>query len=419
MITPNQHALARDFVTLDNFYDSGEVSGNGWPWSTEARETDVGVKAIAMQYAGRGLSYDVEGTNRNVNVALQTPAARRAADSATPNDPDLLPGPADVAAPFAPAGEKGRGHLWDAALRAHLTVRNYGFYCDLTRYDPRHPDQVPLEHDPFAAKTQVAWSADPALLSRTDPYFRSFDVRFPDFWREQEWEREFAVQVAHRNMPSLSLVRFMVDHMGGFDLAIDGVNTPERQVADNDYAVGKLIEAVARSPYRDSTLVFVIEDDAQDGPDHVDAHRSIAFVAGPYVKQGAVVSSRYTTVNMLRTIEDILGIEPLSLNDAYQRPMTDLFDLHQKSWSYTAAPSVTLRETQLPLPPQRAGATTAHFADAHDAHYWTAKTRGYDWSQEDKIPAAEFNHVLWNGLARGPYPAVRSGADLGEALSSK
>jgi hypothetical protein len=114
---------------------------------------------------------------------------------------------------------------------------------------------------------------------------------------------------------------------------------------------------------------------------------------------------------MLRTIEDVLGIEPLSLYDAYQRPMTDVFDLNQKEWNYSAVPSAALRATQLPLPPQQAGAAMPHFADAHDAHYWADKTRGYDWSREDRIPAADFNRVLWAGLASGPYPSARdSGA---------
>ncbi|MDE2133472.1 MAG: phosphoesterase [Alphaproteobacteria bacterium] len=408
-ITPNQHAIARQFVTLDNFYDAGEVSGNGWPWSTEARESDVGVKAIPMQYAGRGQSYDVEGSNRNINVAIPGLAGRRAADPATPDDPDLLPGTADVAAADAPAGEKGRGHLWDAALRAHLTVRNYGFYCDLSRYDSRNAFAAPLERDAFAAKTPVAWPADPALLTRTDPYFRSFDTRFPDFWREKEWQREFAGQIARKNMPNLSLVRFMLDHMGSFAEAIDGVNTPERQVADNDYALGRLIEAVARSPYRDSTLIFVLEDDAQDGPDHVDAHRSTAFIVGPYVKHGAVVSSRYTTVNLLRTMEDILGIEPLNLNDAHQKPMTDVFDLNRKNWSYSATPSAALRNTQLPLPPQQAQTPAKRFSDAHGAAYWAEVTKGYDWSKEDNVPSGAFNRALWSGLAHGPYPDARDG----------
>ncbi len=413
-ITPNEHALARTFVTLDNFYDAGEVSGNGWPWSTQARETDVGVKAIPMQYAGRGQSYDVEGDNRDVNVAFATPAERRAADPATPDDPDLLPGTADVAAPDATSGEEGRGHLWDAALRAGLSVRNYGFYCDITRYSLKASSPLPLERDPAKTKTIVAYAADAALKSLTDPYFRGFDVKFPDFWREREWKREFDAYVAHKNLPNLSLVRFMNDHTGEFDHAIDGVDTPELQVADNDYAVGELVEAVAKSPYRASTLIFVVEDDAQDGPDHVDAHRSIAFVAGPYVKQGAVVSARYSTVNLLRTIEDVLGIEPMSLNDAYQRPMSEIFDLKAKNWTFNAMPSDLLANTKLPLPKNRVDiGARPRVALAHDAHYWAAQTKDYDWSQEDRIPAATYNRILWQGLAGNrPYPTERDGKDL-------
>jgi YVTN family beta-propeller protein len=418
-VTPNEHALARAFVTLDNFYDSGEVSGEGWPWSTDARETDVGVKQIPMQYARRGQSYDVEGQNRNINVGLRTLPARRAADPATPDDPDLLPGMGDVGAPDGNKGEKGQGHLWDAALRAHLSVRNYGFHCDLSRYDPRNPYPVPLLHDPFAAKKRVVWPSEASLLSRTDPYFRGFDVRFPDFWREREWEREFKLQIKNHDMPALSLVRFMEDHMGGFKHAIDGVDTPSRQVADNDYAVGLLIQAVANSPYADSTLIFIVEDDAQDGPDHVDAHRSIAFVVGPYVKQNAVVSARYTTVNMLRTIEDILGITLMSINDAHQRPMTAVFDLKQKDWSYAAAPSALLADTKLPL---TTPALPSHAAVAppHDAAWWAARTRGYDWLEEDKIDTPAFNRLLWEGLAPGrPYPSVRSGADLSRTAATR
>ena len=139
-VTPNEHALAKKFVTLDNFLDTGEVSGTGWPWSTDARETDVGVKAIPMQYAGRGQTYDEEGTNRYINVGLPTLAERRAADPSNPDDPDLLPGTADVAAPDGTSGEEDRGHLWDAALRAHLSVRNYGFFCDDVRYSLKHPE---------------------------------------------------------------------------------------------------------------------------------------------------------------------------------------------------------------------------------------------------------------------------------------
>ncbi|HEY2446934.1 MAG TPA: hypothetical protein VGI20_14455 [Rhizomicrobium sp.] len=408
-VTPNEHALARKFVTLDNFYDSGEVSGNGWPWSTAARETDVGVRSIPMQYAQRGQSYDVEGTNRNINVALATARARRSANDGTPDDPDLLPGTADVAAPDSIDGDEGHGHLWDAALKAGLSVRNYGFHLDTQRYENDDPHPLPIVRDPAATRTIVAYPADTVLTGLTDPYFRGFDLKLPDFYREREWEREFRQFVARKNLPSLSLVRLMMDHTGDFSHAIDGIDKPEAQVADNDYAVGRLVEAVATSPYRNSTLIFVVEDDAQDGPDHVDAHRSIAFVAGPYVRQARVVSARYTTVNMLRTIEDVLGIAPLSIYDAYQRPMTDVFDLGQKKWKFTATPSAALLSSALPIRKKNAArALLRRFTFAHDSNYWTAHTPGYDWSSEDKIDSGAYNRVLWQGLERArPYRSGR------------
>src|SRR6202030_3426432 len=116
-------------------------------------------------------------------------------------------------------------------------------------------------------------------------------------------------------------MRLHRDHTGNFSTAISGLTTPETQVADNDYAVGLVAQKIAASQYKGNTLIFVIEDDAQDGGDHVDAHRSIAFIVGPYVKQGAVVSTPYNTINFVRTMEDILGIAPLNLNDATALPM--------------------------------------------------------------------------------------------------
>src|SRR5262249_51101813 len=153
-----------------------------------------------------------------------------------------------------------------------------------------------------------------ALIPNTDAYYCGFDTAFPDYYRECEWEREFAKFSKDGDLPSLELVRLMHDHMGDFDKAIDGVNTPELQQADNDYAVGRLVDKVAHSPYRSNTLVFVVEDDAQNGADHVDAHRTTAYIVGPYVQKNVVVSRYYTTVNLLRTIEDILGLQHLNLD---------------------------------------------------------------------------------------------------------
>ena len=410
-VTPNFHALARGFVDLDNFYVSGEVSSEGWPWSTAARESDQGVKTVPPAYASRGVSADTTGLNRGLNVAYATLAQRRAANPGTPEDPDLLPGTGDVAGIDGPGGLVQRGYLWSAALRAGRSVRNYGMEGDTTRYDPHDPHRIPLDLHPYADHLRVMYPAYPDLLPISDPYYRSFQPAYPDFFREQEWQREFSGYVEHGNLPQLSLIWLPGDHMGDFGYALDGVNTPELQQADNDYAVGLLVQAVAGSRYRSDTLIFILEDDAQDGPDHVDAHRSAAYVIGPYVKQHTVVSNYFTTVNVLRTMEDILGIGHMSIFDANERPMTDLFDLSRKDWSFTARPSCLLVGTKLPL-----GAAAASCANAlhptHTAAYWAAQTRGMDFSSEDKVDAVGFNRVVWRGVMATPYPTERSGAEL-------
>jgi hypothetical protein len=169
-----------------------------------------------------------------------------------------------------------------------------------------------------------------------------------------------------------------------------------------------VVERVAHSRFAKDTLIFVIEDDAQDGPDHVDAHRSIALIAGPYVKHHVVISDHYTTVNLMRTMEDILGLAPLNFHDANARPMANVFDLKQVNWTYDARVPDMLRSTQLPLPPQRGAASAVH--PRHDAAYWTQRTRGFDFSAEDRLNAAVYNRVLWTGtVGERPYPATRDG----------
>ena len=411
--TPNQHKLARDFVTLDNFYDTSEVSYDGWSWSTSARAPDLVEKQAPVNYAGRGLSYDSEGTNRDINVGIASQSERMKANPTTPDDPDDLPGTQNAAAPDSPEGENGTGYLWNAALSKGLSVRNYGFFIDLARYSlpvQSAQYQIPLLLDPAATKTQVAYPANAALAQHTDIYFRSFDNAFPDYYRYKEWEREFDDKYSKGGLPNLSLVRFMHDHTGDFSDAILGVNTPELQVADNDYAIGLLVEKIANSIYKGNTLIFVIEDDSQDGADHVDSHRSIAFVVGPYVKHKAVVSAAYTTISMLRTMEEILGIGSINLNDSSANPMTGVFDLQQKTWYYQAVPSDLLAGTQLPVPKQTGGPIPRPI---HDAAYWAAVTRGMDFSVEDRVDPLAFNHVLWRGImGEVPYPATSDGRDL-------
>src|SRR5215469_12913831 len=414
-ITPNLHQLARSFVTLDNFYDTSEVSYDGWSWSTSARAPDVVEKQAPVNYAGRGLSYDSEGANRGINIALPTLAERLKANPGTPADPDDLPGTANVAAPDSPEGEQGTGYLWNGALRQGLSVRNYGFFVDGSRYrddgqgETRH--EVPLLLDPARSHTQVAFPADASLQKVTDIYFRGFDNNFPDYYRFKEWEREFDTKYSNGGLPNLLLMRVMHDHTGSFGTAILGVNTPELQVADNDYAVGLVAQKIAVSRYKDDTLIFVIEDDSQDGGDHVDSHRSIAFVIGPYVKHNAVVSSPYTTLSMLRTMEEILGTGNLSLNDASSKAMADVFDTAQTTWSYTATPSAILARTQLPIPHPSGEIPRP----THDAAYWASATQGMDFSVEDRVDPVAFNRILWQGLKGAkPYPNTPSGADLRE-----
>lgn len=413
-ITPNHHDLARRFVTLDNFFDSGEVSGVGWNWSTAARTTDEVERTIPLNYASRGMSYDVEGMNRNINVGLDSAHDRNT--EKLDDAENQLPGHADVAAPDGPEDESGAGYLWDGALRAGLSVRNYGFFIDLSHYSniPGDTPPIPMLRDPAASSTRVATATKANLQQVTDPYFRGFDQRFPDYWRYKEWVREFDKYVAHNNLPSLELVRLPHDHLGLFDEAVDGVNTVETEIADNDYAVGLLVEKIAHSKYAKNTLIFVIEDDAQNGPDHVDAHRSLALIAGPYVKQHALISKRFNTVTLLRTMEEVLGIKPLGLNDALQPAMSEIFSTRKAAWDYKARVPAILRTTQLPLPAAAAEEKSGAAVPMHDAAYWAGKTRGFDFSTEDKLDSDSFNLVLWNGLKgeSTPYPSERDGRDL-------
>jgi YVTN family beta-propeller protein len=427
-ITPNHHSLARKFVTLDNFLDSGEVSGVGWNWTTAARTTDYTEKSVPVNYANRGFTYDWEGVNRDVNVGIGLLPERIKAQpllsaSNAPADPNLLPGEADVAAPDSLEGEAGTGYLWDEVLRAGLTLRNYGVFCDLSRYEnPRaNPGYIPISRTPFTEGVLQAVPTKKALLNHTDLYFRSFDQKNADFFLFQEWQREFDQFVMNRSLPNLSLVRLAHDHFGDFGTALYGINTPGLQIADNDYAVGLLVQKVANSPYKNNTLIFVIEDDAQNGPDHVDAHRSIAYVVGPYVKQGAVISERYTTVSMVRTIEALLGVAPSSFYSAVAAPMTEVFDLNQSDWTYNALVPDLLRTSQLPVPRTaenslpRNKRALAFATDGHPASYWEKRLGDMNYDVEDRLDTERFNRELWKGMmGNKPYPLSRSHKNLRE-----
>jgi DNA-binding beta-propeller fold protein YncE len=426
-ITPNFHKIAAQFVTLDNFMDPGDGSMDGWSWALAGRVTNTETITQQINYAfvNRGLSYESEGSNRNVPVGLTTTAARDTAtggafSAGSANLPggtvNVLVGPANHAVTDAPFGIQN-GYVFDAALRAGKTVRNYGFLVNnIGRICASATDKPPCNAsgplaDPFAAGIVQVAPLNPSLVPLTDVYFRGYDQNYPDLWRYNEWKREFDQFVANGNLPNLSLVRVSHDHMGAFASALAGVNTPETQQADNDLAVGKLVEAVANSPYAKNTLIIVTEDDCQDGPDHVDSHRATTYVVGAYVKQGAVIATHYSQVNALRTIEDVLGTRHINLNTAFQAPMADLFDVQSSgAWTYSAIASTVLKTTLLSI---AQSATDVKFAagpnikPAHTAAYWAKVTSGMDFSVADHVPTARFNRVLWAGLMAGkPYPTI-------------
>lgn len=444
-ITPNLHQIARNTVTLDNFYAAGEVSADGWPWATGGRESDIGVKTVPLNYANRGGNDDSAGLNRVVNVGYATLDDRVAnfpsvdafggslyltlANAFPGGAANLLPGTANDFATDGPVGTlPERGFLWDSALRAGLTIRNYGFMVDLVRYFiPTFVGGLPTIENPAATGTRQAWAAIGALQPVTDIYFRGFDNAYPDVWRMEEWYREFQQYEANGNLPHLTLLRLMHDHTGQFCPApytdpacpAAGLNTPEMQEADNDYAVGKLAEIVSGSRYANDTMIFIIEDDAQDGPDHVNPHRSTAYVLGPYVKRGKIVSTHYSTVNMIRTIEDVLDVDHLSVNDANQLPMADIFSPIARPWRFRAVASPLLKDTGLVGKPNNTPVNAAAFAEGptrtvRSGDWWARHTKGFDWSAEDRVPGAIYSRIEWEGMKPGqPYPVPQSteGAD--------
>ena len=430
-ITPNFHMISRQFVTLDNFFDPGDGSMDGWSWSMRGRITNDEEVTQQQNYAfvNRGLSYESEGSNRNVPIGVAAPSRVDAVPPSTVGGvtfnyntlsalvpggtANLLPGPRDVAATDTVFGDQPglqEGYIFVAAMKAGLSVRNYGFMVN--NIGPTTLGGQPITNA-GAAGIQQAAELNPQLQGTTDLYFRGFDQTFSDQWNVNEWKREFTHFVHDKNLPAFETVRLSHDHTGSFATALAGVNTPETQEADNDLAVGRVLQTVANSPYADSTVIFVIEDDCQDGPDHVDSHRATTYVAGAYVKQHTVIRTRYNQVNLLRTIEDILGTAHISLLTANAVPMADVFDTSGSGdWRYAPVASTILKTTTLNLAALDTGVRYAAGPDIsplHDATWWAERTQGFDFSAEDRVPFALLNRVLWEGTKPGvayPGPAA-------------
>ncbi|HEY2544502.1 MAG TPA: beta-propeller fold lactonase family protein [Candidatus Acidoferrum sp.] len=337
-ITPNQHKLARQFGILDNFYDSGDVSGDGHIWSNSASISDYIAKTWPIGYRSSEHTYDSEGT--------------------------LLSG-ISVEDEVPDAGEPTGGYLWKNFASHGVSYRHYGEFivsewCNEKKGKvkpqngpPKQEGEAcprgvinkgePLEKnvgEPRGGASPYPWAvpvlaknvaSEAELRGHFDPLFPDFEVAYPDQLRADEFLNEFgqfleARKAGNDTMPQFILLRLPDDHTAGLS---KGKPRPAASVADNDLAIGRVVDAVSHSAYWDDTAFLILEDDAQDGPDHVDSHRSLALVISKYAPEAAggpiVDHSFYTTINVVRTIESLLGVPPMNANDSRAAVMAPLF----------------------------------------------------------------------------------------------
>jgi DNA-binding beta-propeller fold protein YncE len=315
-ITPNQHAIAKQFVLLDNFYVDGEVSADGHNWTMGAYATDYLEKNWPSSYGGRGGSYPGEAEREIANSKV---------------------------------------FLWDLCKKYGVSYRSYGEFVS----------------DPFKANIS-------SLEDHFLPGYTGFDLSIRDTSRFTLWKHDFETMLAAGKVPQFNTVRFGNDHTEGLRL---GRPTPLAHAADNDLAVGLFVEYLSNSPIWNETVIIIVEDDAQNGPDHVDAHRSTTYVAGGFVKQGFVDHTMYSTSSALRTIELILGLPPMSQYDAAAEPMWRCFNKVANHPPFKATPNLVdlnLKNT----------------AD----NKMSRLSETFDFSKEDRIPDAKFNEVIWAAI---------------------
>jgi YVTN family beta-propeller protein len=329
-VTPNQHALALRFGVLDNTFADAEVSADGHNWSMAAFANDYLERFWPPNYGSRRQQYDFED----------------GAEGSTPHS----------------------GYLWDAALGARISLRNYGEFTT----------ELALKPQPLIVSHMAGLSAI------TDPLFPGFDLGYSDEDREAEWAREFAKYVREGNLPQLEIIRLPNDHTSG---TTPGRLTPSAYVAQNDLAVGRLVDAVSHSRYWKDTAIFIVEDDAQNGPDHVDDQRMPAYVVSAYAP-GGVLHAHYSTAGIVRTIELLLGLPPLSAYDAAARPLDDAF-----TGKPDFRPYVALAET-IDLKTKNGRAA-----------YRAAQSARLDFSREDAVSDATLNDLIWHAV-RGADAAL-------------
>jgi DNA-binding beta-propeller fold protein YncE len=427
-ITPNHRALALRFGLFDRFFVNSEASPDGHNWSTAAFSTDYVDKAYRWNYSRRGRAYDFEGFNRLPDYDPLRDVPSLFGRAVVAEDVarfirrfiPYLSGAPDAAEPESL-------YLWDAAARAGLSYRNYGefvgtlsqgdikaikanrakVYPDLTEnvsafptkksleghhsttfrnFDLKTPDALTVES--YRAAKESAGRLSPTITStNSEPKFRGVS-RFGAWLDEfQNYVADVAAGKPDR-LPNLSLVRFSNDHTSGISA---GMPTPQFFVSDNDYAVGKLVETISNSSYWKDTAIFIVEDDAQDGPDHVDAHRSVALVISAYNKPGMLVHEFHNTVSLIRTIELLLGLAPMNQLDAAARPI-DIFQ-----------PQADLRPYKTELPDVALDNLMTPTARGTETSYWMGRTSEQNLSHADMADPLMLNQIIWYSV-RGNFP---------------
>jgi YVTN family beta-propeller protein len=437
-VTPNQHALAERFVLLDNTYACGEVSGDGWVWSTQGMANPYVIRNVPYYYSNRGRAYDFEGQN-NEYIVGGMPA----------RDPDgrvmsTQPAMANGLPPVPDVAESGGGHFWDAAARAGVSYRNWGMYLSMAGKGipenyPTVPGLSPAGHD---------------LAGRSDWDYRKFDLDYADSdagttWFAQtgdencldsrrtygraastsrfaEWKREFDMMLARDPsggaVPQLMLIRMPDDHTSALS---PGHHSPRSAVADNDYAIGQLVEAISHSPIWPNTAIFIVEDDAQNGNDHIDVHRMPAYVISPWIKRHSVDHRFYNTDSVLKTMEILLNVGPMTQYDAVAAPIDDFEDAPAGTGPLNGEPfDATLPSKDLiaEMNPRREA-----LAPDDPRLPLVEASASWDFSRADHAPTDEMNLVIWKSI-KGfdvPMPPPRhtlepvTGATLSGATPAK
>jgi YVTN family beta-propeller protein len=372
-VTPNLHKLVNDFVLLDNTYCSGIISSEGHQWTDSAFANDY----IQRSYAGWPRSYPGGGSSPNGCDALAYSSA---------------------------------GFIWDDAMSHGKTVRDFGEFTTGRHYwkaSQRNENQwLDAYHDFVGDSNAIVYSCKPDIESLR-PYvmtnYIGFDLTVPDIFRASQFIKDFGEMEKSGKMPNLMVLWLPNDHTSGTKY---GEPKPEAQVADNDLAFGQIVQAVSHSPFWTNTCIFAVEDDPQDGWDHVSGYRTTAYVISPYTKRHAVVSTQYNQTSLLRTIELMLGLPPMNQMDATATPMFDCFVTTPDFTPFDAVNNQVALDEMNPNPRRISDATLRKDAYVSDR---------LPLDKEDQCPEDLFNHILWRAVkgSHAPYPdwAVRAADD--------